>query len=188
MKLELYYPIKPWLLTQGFGGNSELYKEYGIKGHNGLDIFAPNTPPAKVYAAHDGEVVYAGVDSNEGWGVVVRTLEPKEYKEGTAYFKSIYWHMVKEFPVKVGQKVKAGDFIGYADNTGKSTGAHLHFGLKPQARGENDWTWWNLEQGNGFAGAIDPTPYFNGYFAQDSQAILAIYRQIIGLLRSFLKK
>ena len=62
-----------------------------------------------------------------------------------AHAKTIYWHLIKEIPVKVGQKVQAGDVVGYADNTGFSTGDHLHFGLKPQEKGENDWTWVNIE-------------------------------------------
>jgi len=182
MKLELYFPVKPWVVTQNFGENQlALYASYGLKGHNGMDIRAYHGQP--VYSAHDGEVVYAGADSSEGWGVVVRTLEPRDYNGGTAYIKSIYWHIIKTIPVKVGQKVKAGDLIGYADNTGASTGDHLHFGIKPQSKGENDWTWWNTEQANGYNGAINPAPYFNNYYAQDAQLVLGIYRKIIELLK-----
>ena len=74
-------------------------------------------------------------------------------------------------PVKPGQLVKAGDIIGYADNTGASTGDHLHFGIKPVYKGEKDWEWWNAEQENGFKGAIDPDPFFNGKFAKDVAVI-----------------
>src|SRR5260370_31962867 len=67
----------------------------------------------------------------------------------------------------VGVAVKAGDLLGYADNTGLSTGDHLHFGLKPQAEAEPAGTWINVAQTNGYLGAIDPTPYLNGRFAED---------------------
>lgn len=184
MKLELFFPVKPWPLTQVFGVNPDLYKQFGIKGHNGLDIKTYHGQ--QVYAAHDGTVVYAGMDGKEGVGVVLRTDEEKEYAGGTAFFKSIYWHLINNVPVRVGQKVKTGDLIGYADNTGYSTGDHLHFALKPQAKGENDWTWDNVLQNNGYNGAIDPTPYFCGYFAIDAQKIKALLTEIISKLRLWL--
>lgn len=40
-----------------------------------------------------------------------------------------YMHLSK-ITVRVGQKVVAGQVIGYTGNTGNSTGAHLHFSLK----------------------------------------------------------
>ena len=184
MKLELWYPLKPWIVSQGWGTNGEWYRANGIniEGHNGLDLIA--TDKQAVRAAHDGEIVYAGVDSKEGWGVVLRTLEPID----SVYYKTIYWHLIKEIPVKVGTKVKAGDLIGYADNTGFSTGTHLHFGLKPQLKGENDWTWVNLEQSNGYLGAIDPTSYFNNYFAVDAQLVISILSSIIETYKLIINK
>lgn len=178
-KFELYFPIKPWKVTQVFGVNGKYYQDNGIdiKGHNGIDLRAYHGQ--NVYASHDGEVTYAGVDSNEGYGVVIRTTEPVDYEGKLVYMKTIYWHLIKIIPVKVGQKVKAGDIIGYADNTGFSTGDHLHFALKPQGKGENDWTWYNTEQNNGYKGAIDPTPFFNGKYAVDVR--IGILRQLLEL-------
>ena len=184
-RFELFYPVYPWKVSQHFGGNAMNYSQFGIKGHNGIDIVTKHGQD--VLAAHDGEVVYAGVDANEGWGVVVRTTEPVLYDGGEAYMKSIYWHLIKNIPVRVGQKVKAGDLIGYADNTGYSSGDHLHFAIKPQAKGEEDWIWLNTEQNNGYNGAIDPAPYFNKYYAKDSSVVFQIYTNIINLLKSYLK-
>lgn len=185
-RFELFYPTKPFHINQAFGVNKEYYKKYGLEGHNGLDLRANHSQ--NVRAAHDGEVVYAGVDNSEGWGVVIRTHGSVEYNGGTAYMKSIYWHFIKTIPVKVGSKVRAGDIIGYADNTGASTGDHLHFAIKPQAKGENDWTWLNIEQNNGFAGAIDPMPYFNKFYAADAVKVLGIYSAIINLLKKLIGK
>lgn len=180
MKLELYYPVKkPDLIyNQRFGENgTAFYSQLGMKGHNGIDFYAPDGFP--VYASHDGEVVFCGEDGSAGLGVVIRTLEQKDYNGSLVWFKSIYWHIKKgSFKVKAGDKVKAGQIIAEADNTGMSTGSHLHFGLKPVAKGETDWSWYNLEQNNGYMGAIDPQPYFNGIFAQDAQKIVALTQQI----------
>lgn len=177
MKLQLYYPVKPASLNQGFGVNPTYYVKFGIAGHNGDDLAA--THGQAVYAAHDG-MAYYEVDVNQGDGFVIRTNEQFDYNDGQAFFKSIYWHLCSandpQFKPLIptdgkGYPVKAGDLIGYADNTGapyESTGDHLHFGLKPQAQsGEPDFAWYNVKQQNGYLGAIDPTPYWNGLFAED---------------------
>ena len=189
MKLELWFPCKPLKINQVFGINPDVYKPLGLNGHNGIDFGAYHGQPVR--AAHEGIVVYAGMDSKEGIGVVIRTIKPFDYNGETAYFKTIYWHLINNVPVKVGQVVKFGDIIGYADNTGFSTGDHLHFGLKPQAKGENDWTWWNIEQNNGYAGSIDPIPYFNGFCAEDGRSWFAqlaeISKKVAQLLLLFKK-
>ncbi len=187
-KLELYYPVKKpdFICGQKFGENQlAVYKGMGLLGHNGLDLYAPDGFP--IYAAHDGEVVFCGEDGSAGLGIVLRTLQEKDYKDGTAFFKSIYWHIKKgSFRVKAGDIVTAGDIMAEADNTGLSTGSHLHFGIKPIAQGENPWIWYNIEQSNGYMGAIDPTPYFNGFFAQDAQVVLGTLEKAISLLKDFI--
>ena len=170
MNFKLYYPVKPLHVNQAFGVNGEYYRKNGINidGHNGLDLMASHGQP--VYASHDG-LAYPGVDDKEGNGVVIRTTSQFDYKGNPAFFKTIYWHFLGAPVVKTGQKVSAGDLLGYADSSGLSTGDHLHFGLKPQLPGEPDEVWINIEQGNGYLGAIDPTPYFNGEFAQDLKSV-----------------
>lgn len=186
MRLELFYPVKPWVVNYGFGVNEAYYSQFGIKGHNGIDINTFRGQP--VYAAHDGEVTYAGVDTDEGYGVVLRTLDQRDYDGGTAHMKTIYWHLLPNIQVKVGAKIKAGTLLGYADSTGISSGDHLHFALKPVAQGENYWSWENVEQNNGYKGAIDPAPYFNKCFAQDSQFVLNSLKSLINLLTLLISK
>lgn len=180
-KFEIFYPVKPWKINQGFGVNGDYYKKFGIKGHNGLDAYAVHGQP--VYAAHDGVVTYAGVDAGEGWGVVLRTDGEMSYVGGSAYFKSVYWHLINNIQVKAGQRVKAGQLLGYADSTGASSGDHLHFAIKPMLKGENEWTFENVVQNNGYNGAIDPTPYFNGYYAVDAQKVLNLLQTMLSLLQ-----
>lgn len=164
MKLQLLNPTsRPIIIAQSFGENKlTLYKEIGMLGHNGVDFaYIQNN---NVYAAHNGIVTYTGIEKNEGMGIVIRSKDKFDligYSE-PHFIKTIYWHNV--YPdgilVKVGQEVKAGQLIAKGDSTGYSTGPHLHFGLKPIYQGENDWTWDNVDQNNGYRGAIDPEPYF----------------------------
>lgn len=48
-----------------------------------------------------------------------------EHEDGTT---ALYAHQ-QEYQVKVGDKVKQGQIIGYVGSTGNSTGSHLHFEL-----------------------------------------------------------
>ncbi|MDI6788488.1 MAG: M23 family metallopeptidase [Planctomycetota bacterium] len=181
-KLEIFIPLaKPYFISQYFGENKiPLYKELGMLGHNGWDIVCPLGKP--IYASHDGQVVYAGQDGKEGIGVVIRTNEQFLDNVGSAfYFKTLYWHLLPNVPVKVGQRVNIGDLIGYADTTGYATGPHLHWGLKPQYQGENEWTWWNSESQNGYKGAIDPVPYIQKLTAYEIRTLL--YQMIPELLQ-----
>lgn len=167
MKLKLQWPLKDIYIIQRFGKDPATYSQLGIKGHNGIDFRAPHG--TSIYASHDGLASYQ-VDSSGGHGVVVITNQEFEGTDGvSSLWKTIYWHMVdglKEPKLKspIADKtgfipVKQGELIGYADNTGFSKGDHLHFGLKPVAKGENWGTYFNVEQNNGYGGAVDPEPY-----------------------------
>lgn len=152
-------------INQPFGVNGDYYRANGINvlGHTGIDFMAVTGQP--VYATHDGEVVFAGEDGANGLLCVIRTLQQFDYapdkEDGQSYYKTLYGHLNKgSFKVKAGDIVRVGQQIAEADNTGLSTGSHLHFGLKPVLAGEKDWEWFNIEQNNGYLGAIDPTPYF----------------------------
>lgn len=171
-KFELLSPVKPFWLTQIFGVDKKTYSRFGINGHNGLDFLAAHGQP--IYAAHDGTAYYE-VDNDQGHGVVLvsnKSYDNTGYGKGV-FMKTIYWHLCDPekspdlaSPVYLYQKknkgkqkaVKAGEVIGYADNTGFSTGDHLHFGLKPMVLKKGVYK--NVAQDNGFFGAIDPTPFF----------------------------
>lgn len=167
-KLSLYYPVKPNTVNQGFGGNGAYYQENNINiiGHNGIDFKASHGQP--VYASHDG-ICYPEIDTTGGNGVVLISDITYDYDPNPVFMKTIYWHLTQDDAVvKTGQHVKAGEMIGYADSTGLSTGDHLHFGLKPVlASSEAPFAWETQNPNNGYLGAIDPTPYFNGLYAED---------------------
>jgi len=182
MNLSLYYPVKPHGVNQVFGNKDPKYTALGLLGHNGIDLFARHGEP--VYASHDGLAQYE-IDTDSGHGVVITTNTTFDYKGQDAYYKTIYWHFcdsTKEpqfrSPIEGhadGVQVKAGDLIGYADNTGLSTGDHCHWGLKPMRWSSLVSDYVNIEQDNGYLGSIDPTPYCNGLFAEDINHVPSTY-------------
>lgn len=176
-KLELFRPVDPYHLNQAFGANPEYYARFKDalgnpeKGHMGMDLMAMHGQ--SVYATVDGMATYT-TDSHGGEGVYIFT-DLLEYANGTCNFNVINWHMIgdtdPQYPKPFSAKqVKAGDLIGYADNTGapfESSGDHLHLGLQPvDPKGRS------LFVDNGFGGCIDPAPYLNQYYAKNAQAVL----------------
>jgi murein DD-endopeptidase MepM/ murein hydrolase activator NlpD len=107
------WPVKGWL-TSGFGNRISPFTG-DIAMHNGIDIAAHRDTPIVSSAA--GVVSYEGFDS--GLGKVVKINHGYE-------MQTMYGHLSKT-AVKIGQRVKRGDVIGYVGNTGLSTGPHLHY-------------------------------------------------------------
>lgn len=93
------------------------------KQHLGLDISAKIGTP--IHAPADGIVINVN-SSNSGCG---NSLKIK-HKFG---FTTRYCHM-SMFIVKRNTKVKKGDVIGFVGNSGKSTGAHLHYEIKKNGK------------------------------------------------------
>jgi len=86
-----------------------------IEFHSGMDISA--NPGNPVRATADGIVSFSGWSGVNGYLVVL------EHGHG---FSTCYAHNKKN-NVKVGQKVKRNDVIGYVGTTGSSTGPHVHY-------------------------------------------------------------
>jgi hypothetical protein len=109
-------------------------ESFRSQGHSGIDFAMPNHTPLR--SIQDGIVErVTHYKDNIGNGILVKWNDGKV---------AIYGHM-SETTVNVGDKVHAGDLIGYSGNSGHVVGAnggyHLHFGLK--------------ENGH----FIDPSPY-----------------------------
>lgn len=202
MKLKLKYPIEylgEVSVSQGFGNVHSMYTNMGLKGHNGVDFRTAHGQP--VYASHDGLASFQ-IDSGGGCGVVIVTDKEYEYKDDTTLFKTIYWHLCNSqvepqfkspFEDKTGfTPVKKGDLVGYADNTGMSTGDHLHWALKPCAKGESWGTFYNTEQNNGYFGCIDPWPFLENdleeKLEQTQLTLIQILTQIVEKLKLELKR
>lgn len=102
-------------IASGFG--MRIDPVYGtVKMHKGLDFTAPQGTP--IYATGNGTIEVAG-ETGDGFGkhVVIN--------HGYGY-ETLYGHMYK-VKVKVGEKVKRGEVIGWVGSSGKSTGPHCHY-------------------------------------------------------------
>lgn len=99
----------------GFGWRTHpIYKTPEF--HPGMDFAAPQG--TEIRATGDGTIERADAAAR-GYGnhVVIN--------HGYGY-KTLYGHMVK-FVVRVGQKIKRGQLIGYVGSTGLSTAPHVHY-------------------------------------------------------------
>ncbi len=144
--MQLKYPIDKVFITQGFGENPQVYAQFGLKGHDGIDLRTRfiDSPLGRRYvtAAAIGVVEDVRFDV-KGYGIHIRLRHP----DGSL---TIYGHLTKPY-VSRGQKVSQGDRIGLTGNSGFSTGPHLHFEYRPAG--------WEKNTTNGFGGAVDPIPF-----------------------------
>ena len=83
----------------------------------GIDIRAEVGAP--IGSAGDGIVVFVGGDPGRSYGFYVRV------RHGGG-FTSLYGHL-RNFAVQNGDRVRAGQVLGFAGLTGRTTGPHLHF-------------------------------------------------------------
>jgi murein DD-endopeptidase MepM/ murein hydrolase activator NlpD len=110
-------PIESMSLSSPFG--MRIHPVTGKwRRHNGIDIPAPHGTP--IYATADGIVGRA--QRLGGYGLYV------EVEHGNG-IQTRFGHM-SSFVVTPGQKIKAGDVIGYVGSTGRSTGNHLHYEVR----------------------------------------------------------
>lgn len=126
-------------ISQEFSKNPDMYKKFGFLGHNGIDYATPSGTP--ILAPHNGKVIESAFDAN-GYGYYIKIENDKE--------GSVLAHN-KEILVKVGDTVEEGQKIAISDNTGNSTGPHLHWGYYTKPRNRQ----------NGYGGFIDQQPLLN---------------------------
>jgi murein DD-endopeptidase MepM/ murein hydrolase activator NlpD/LAS superfamily LD-carboxypeptidase LdcB len=108
-------------VTQGYGrptGN------FGYSVHTGIDLGYPSNTP--IVAARDGVVEFAAGGWNWGYGNMAII---KHESSGKKTY-TLYAHMTS-ITTKQGATIKAGQEVGKVGSTGNSTGAHLHFEIKP---------------------------------------------------------
>lgn len=128
--------------SAGFG----MVRNGGTRPHQGVDLAVPNN--YRCYAVDDGTVVLAKTDDDNGYGrVLIIKLDTGLYVA--------YAHL-KSIAVKVGDRVKAGDFVALTGSSGNARtmptmelGSHLHFEVRESMR-----------PGPGLTGRLDPLKFF----------------------------
>lgn len=139
-------------VTQAFGANPEVYQKFGVPAHEGIDMRTRFN--AQIIAVWPG-VVYKKYKSPI-YGHHIRL----RHQIGDCIYETIYAHFWRASGLSEGQAVQQGDQVGRSGSSGRSTGAHLHFGLKlhadncakPATPAQLRYNW--------PSSIIDPTPFF----------------------------
>lgn len=116
---------RTWVRPMGGGVDSGYGPRWG-RMHKGIDFSAPSGTAIRSIGA--GTVIGAGyLGSESGYGKITIIRHA-----GGVY--SAYAHQSRT-AVSAGERVKAGEIIGYVGSTGHSTGPHLHFEIRMSPHG-----------------------------------------------------
>ena len=117
--------------------------------HRAIDIAtASSKGSVPLYSMGNGHVIYVNNNkdaSTYGYYII--------YKDDTTKNAFLYAHLRDPLTLRVGDKVKIGDFIGMEGATGNVTGLHLH--LEIQYLGDSD-TW---KYGQPLSAMINPADF-----------------------------
>jgi len=141
--------------SQKFGQSLLDYSQFGLKGHNGIDIGGlkgtPIVAPCKLWisTAQNKDV--------GGYGLYVVGETETQKINGDYYKMEMVFGHFKSVSAVAGKWCQKGDELGLMNSTGFSTGNHLHFGIRPLWSKDGN-TWEKMFKDNGFSGYIDPEP------------------------------
>ncbi|MBQ7557687.1 MAG: peptidoglycan DD-metalloendopeptidase family protein [Lachnospiraceae bacterium] len=109
---------------------NRIHPTLGVKMfHNGVDIASPSGSP--ILAAYDGDVVAAGYSSTMGNYIMI--------DHGSGLY-TIYMHASALY-TSTGASVSKGQKIAAVGSTGRSTGPHLHFGVRSNGNYVSPWNY-----------------------------------------------
>lgn len=152
-----YSVLKEYKLnfTQRFGQTALDYKQFGMIGHNGIDVGGikgtPIVAPCRMW------ITYIN-DTDTGYGINIFAETDTQHINGDYYKLELVFGHFDYIIVGAGRWVEEGEIIGYMDSTGFSTGHHLHFGIRPIWSNDGN-SWKQMFPENGFKGYIDPEPF-----------------------------
>ena len=127
------WPAGERFVTCGYGWRRNPWDTRYSEFHPGLDIRSNFQP---VRASKYGKVTFTGWLGGYGKAVVI--AHPDGYK-------TLYAHLSRII-VRLGQYVKQGQYIAYSGNTGRSTGAHLHFEILKGGRSINPYVFFRKKR------------------------------------------
>jgi len=144
---------------------------YGPKGHLGIDLPIPHGTP--FYIAQDGVVDF--IDTNSKSGLDIRVISEVKGRK----LKHIYEHLLG-YQHKVGDTVFCGQVGGWCDNTGYSSGNHLHFQVEEFING----TWVPIDPVSVLSNiSAKDALYFNDKIKYLKEQIAILAEQIAEYLR-----
>lgn len=123
-------------ISSEFGLRPNPFGARGYEMHEGVDFAGPVGKP--ILATAEGVVVRA--DYNGGYGNHVRVDHGYNYE-------TLYAHL-SELEVKIGDRVKRGDIVGYLGSTGRSSGPHLHYSVYRNGQAVNPRYYLKLAETN----------------------------------------
>jgi murein DD-endopeptidase MepM/ murein hydrolase activator NlpD len=183
MKLELWYPVKPFVINQKWGVENDVYAKHfndpTFKRHNGIDL---GLSTGQYIRAPFDCIVTKTAYQEKGAGYYISLLSQNtyEFNDVSCRIEVTFMHCLS-FVAKVGQILKVGDIIAVGDNTGFSTGSHTHMSCKRVISTEYGY---KEIDSNDAKNTFDQLPYFNGVYAYDIANIFSkIYQQIYDLKR-----
>lgn len=112
-------PIKPGLFR--ISSRFDLHRRHPIlhkiRAHKGVDFAANIGTP--IHVTGDGKVVFRGRKGGYGNAIIV---------QHGRHYSTLYGHMSRFAQnIRVGQRVKQGQVIGYVGQSGLATGPHVHY-------------------------------------------------------------
>jgi len=120
-------------ISSGFGDRVAPCR-YCSSNHRGVDFTPGNGSP--IFAIADGVVSVS--DFGRGYGQFVYI----EHEINGKTITSVYAHMQRgSSPLRAGETIRVGEFIGLVGNTGTSTGPHLHFEIRINSEYVDPFAW-----------------------------------------------
>ena len=113
------YQTAVWRVSDGYGTRQDPFTGEE-RFHQGVDLACAEG--TAVLAVREG--VATAARRSDSYGVCLQLLHP----DGT---ETLYAHLQYLY-VRTGETVQAGQILGTAGQTGRATGAHLHFELRRQ--------------------------------------------------------
>jgi hypothetical protein len=139
----------PFRVTQKFGARPEYYKQFGLMGHEGLDI-VPTGSDWTIFSMPYKGIVVKDVDMGDKGGAygIHNTIWYPDIKKAFEYC-----HLASN-RIYLDQEISPTSPIGIMGGTGNVTGPHLHLNMF-----EVDERGYRQNKNNGYLGGIDPLPF-----------------------------
>jgi hypothetical protein len=190
MDLRIYWPIKPFVITQRWGNPTDAYStQFGdpsFKRHNGIDANVGRSGPISyqtqfpIYCPVEGFRVESVSYEKNGGGnqVSLVSLDPILVGDMLCYARIWLCHG-KKVLVKENYRPKLGELLMIGNNTGFSTGPHPHGLYRVDGYGDK------IDR-NDATGSIDPAPYFAKEYAVDKASVSLLIANGLRLAKYYL--